>query len=248
MRLTVCQFQASETVPAERVRRMVSVLDRTEADVYVFPEMSVTGYVHGDCRDSLQGCLDALRGEAEDRGCCIVFGAPGYTDAGEHNCAYAFSDEGAAVYRKIHLPGFGAFREDGTYVPGTCPSTFTYRGVCFGLSICYDIFFPELLKWNSMHGAQVNICISASPETSRSAFEKVLPARAIENTSYLAFSNNIGPSGGLSFFGGSRILSPLGDLLAIIEGTGTASAELDRGVLMSAREGRPVLRDTVPLE
>ena len=247
MRLAICQCSPSEVQPRDRLERMSAAMDSEDADVYVFPEMVLTGYVHGDCRDSVPECIRAVHAEAVRRGCCIVFGAPEYLGKTEYNCAYAVSDEGTAVYRKIHLPGFGAFREDRMYCPGESPTVFDYRGVRFGLSICYDIFFPELLKWNSMHGASVNICISASPVTSRPAFEKVLPARAIENTSYLVFVNNVGQCGDLEFFGSSRVLSPLGDPMVSVEGTGTAVAVLDGDVLTAARTGRPVLKDTVDL-
>ena len=248
MRLAICQCSPREEDPGIRTDIMFGVMDSVEADMYVFPEMFLTGYFHGDCRDALPGCLSAIGDEVRRRKVCVVFGAPEYAGGREYNCAYAVSDEGTAVYRKIHLPGFGVFREDRAYIAGEEPCVFGYRGFRFGLSVCYDVFFPELMKWNSMHGADANICISASPDTSRSAFEKVLPARAIENTSYLVFVNNIGEAGGLTFCGASRVLSPLGDPIAAVGGEGTAVISLERGVLDAAREGRPVLKDTVPLK
>ena len=93
--------------------------------------------------------------------------------------------------------------------------------------------------------ADVNICISASPVTSRVAFERVLPARAVENTTYVAFVNNIGPMGGMEFFGGSRLLAPNGDGVLTLDEPGTGVITMDKNTLEKAREMRPVLKDSV---
>ena len=114
------------------------------------------------------------------------------------------------------------------------------------LAVGMAVFFPELMKHCALKGgADVNICISASPVTSRIAFERVLPARAVENTAYVAFVNNIGPMGGLEFFGGSRLLAPNGDELCGSDKPEIVTFTLDKNMLEKAREMRPVLKDSV---
>lgn len=93
-------------------------------------------------------------------------------------------------------------------------------------------------------GADVIICISASPVTSRTAFERVLPARAVENTTYVAYVNNIGTMGELEFFGGSRLLDPGGNELGTIDGEDIMTFELDKNVIENARKMRPVIKDS----
>ncbi|MGN1045007.1 MAG: carbon-nitrogen hydrolase family protein, partial [Candidatus Methanomethylophilaceae archaeon] len=160
--------------------------------------------------------------------------------------AYVFTPEGTFGYRKIHLPGFGSFAEDRIFTPGKEITSFGFRGHRFGLSICYDIFFPEILKTCSHSmGTDVNICISASPVASQPFFERILPARALENTSYLLFVNNIGTIGDFEFFGGTRALAPDGDLIRMSFEECVKIVEISPDVVESIRKGRPVLKDTV---
>lgn len=248
MEIALCQFRTVVNDVRANLDTVTGFVEGTDADIYVFPELFLTGYFfdRGAVSALLDDALERVRGLSQDLDVAIVMGAPLLTDDGMYNCAYAFVSGEEHVYRKIHLPNFEPFSERDTFIPGSEPMTFTHRGFVFGLSICYDVFFPELLKHHSLRGgADVNIAISASPMRSRTAFERVLPARAVENTTYMAFVNNIGPIGPLEFFGGSRLLAPNGDPLVQLEGDSSAVLELDRDVIETARKMRPVLRDSV---
>ncbi len=247
MRAAVCQLKPVPGDVRANMRMVIDTMESIDADLFVFPEMFLTGYHHHDADPGeVIDALGYIADRAADGSRCSVVGAPVTLDGRLYNTA-AVCDGDVTFYRKVHLPGFGPFSEDGIFIPGDSPFTFTFKGFTFGLSICYDIFFPEMTKSCSMAGADANICISASPITSRTAFEKVLPARAIECTSYLLFANNVGLQDGTEFFGGSRALTPLGDVMSIVEGEGVMTVELDRGELEKARLGRPVLKDTVAL-
>ena len=117
--------------------------------------------------------------------------------------------DGDSYYDKIHLARFGVYSENG-YTAGRKPSMGSYHGIRFGLCICYDIYFPEVLHGCSLRHADVNICISAAATPSAPYFETILPARALENVTYLAFVNNVGPAGNLTMAGTSRAIDPLG--------------------------------------
>ena len=82
------------------------------------------------------------------------------------------------------------------------------------MSICYDVFFPEVFQADAIKGCTTNICISASPAVRRSYFEILTSARALENTAFLAYVNLAGVEDGLQFWGGSRLVGPTGDVLA----------------------------------
>ena len=90
----------------------------------------------------------------------------------------------------------------------------SYHGILFGMCICYDIFFPEILHGCSLGGASVNICCAASAVPSKPFFDAVLPARAVENTTYLAYVNSVGQAAGLEMHGCSRGLDPFGNAAA----------------------------------
>lgn len=244
MRMALCQIR---TVTDDVEANMASILRcmDTPADVYIFPEMFLTGYftrIHQ--KEAVEKAVERLRAIASEKGVCIVTGGPEYDGSSTYNCAYVITDE-VRTYRKIHLPNFQPFDEKERFTPGTEPMTFRFGDFVFGLSICYDMFFPDLIKSCTMSGADVNICISASPVTSRKAFEHVLPARPVENTTYLVFVNNTGTYDGMTFFGGSRTLAPAGDTIVQSEEEGVILAEIDHSVLESARRNRPVIDDTV---
>lgn len=86
-----------------------------------------------------------------------------------------------------------------------------------GLIICYDIFFPEVSRLVRLKGAQLLVCISASPSTRRTFFEILTTARAIENTVFPAYVNLVGIEDGLQFLGGSRLIGPNGKVLVRTE-------------------------------
>ena len=88
-----------------------------------------------------------------------------------YNCAHTIVSGNIIGYRKIHLPIFTPFDERLRFTPGSGPVFFEHKGFRFGISICYDMFLPELQKVCSLNGmADVNICISASPISSCQAF------------------------------------------------------------------------------
>ena len=71
-----------------------------------------------------------------------------------------------------------------------------------------------MFRLTRLKGAQLIICISASPAVRRNYFEILTSARALENTAYLAYVNLAGVEDGLQFWGGSRFVSPNGDIVA----------------------------------
>ena len=103
-----------------------------------------------------------------------------------HNSAILIHpDNKADYYHKWFLTSFGPFEEKIYFNEGEFLNVFDTKIGKIGLLVCYDIFFPELCKAYSLLGADVIVCISASPSATRKYFEIVLPARAIENTNFL---------------------------------------------------------------
>lgn len=244
MRIALCQVRTSTGHISDNLARIEDCL-RTEADIYVFPEMYLTGYFSREKdMDILRSALDRLVSITSEHGICIVTGGPEFRADGTYNAGYVISDT-VRTYRKIHLPNFPPFTEKERFIPGSVPFTFDFKGIRFGLCICYDIFFPEQLKSCTVDGSTVNIVISASPVTSMQAFERVLPARALENTSYLVFVNNIGTYEGMEFFAGSRVIAPDGSTLMASDVEGVSVFEYSQDAVDDARRKRPVIADTV---
>jgi len=122
------------------------------------------------------------------------------------------------------------------------------RHARMGLMICYDMFFPELAKLETLLGAQILVNISAAPTTSRPFFRRVMPGRAVENAIFVAYSNMVGVHGSLVFGGGSVLYGPRGEEIVRAKDLepDIVEAEIDLADIDIARRFRPVVRDSRP--
>jgi predicted amidohydrolase len=239
--------------------RVVDTLRRERAaELVVFPEMFLTGYavrdaVHALALDpdgpAVRDLADACRATRKH----LVVGAPVRSRARGlvHNSLLLFTPEGyAGRYDKVYLPTFSLFEEDLYFQEGTDLPVFeaTLGGerVRLGLCICYDLFFPEVTKTLALEGADVIVCASASPTTSREHFEAVFPARALETTCHLLYTNLAGAQDAALFWGGAQAWSARGGLLAKApyDAEHELRVTLDAADVAEARRRRPVLRDT----
>lgn len=255
LRIAMAQVPNKLGDKQQNLKRMERCLDQVQADLYVFGELFLTGYM---CRDLLHKLaekmdgpsIERISGMAEARDCSIVFGMPAWSENVPgllHNCAIGVGPSGDVQrYDKVNLANFGPFEERFYFAPGDCPTMFDIGGSTFGVCICYDVFFPELTKSYAMQGAKGLICISASPSTSREQFERVLPARATENTMYAIYSNLVGAQLNIVFFGGGQAYGPRGNLLArnAYLKEDVRVIEFDPQEIEIARRMRPTVRDT----
>ena len=239
----------------KNLERMENVIGECEADLFVFAEAFLTGYM---VRDRFATLVESIEGEsvervasmAEENGCSILFGAPLWDDEIDgimRNSAIAVSPDGNVQrYDKLFLANFGPFDEKLYFEQGISPEMFDIGGFRFGICICYDLFFPELAKHYAMNGADALICISAAPNTSRALFERIIPARAVENTMYSVYVNQVGTQLNQVFHGGSQAFSPTGDELARCKylEKDQVAIELSKEELRFSRRMRPTLRNT----
>ena len=157
----------------------------------------------------------------------------------------------AAAYRKIHL--FEAHLEDGTlireadaYESGETPVLTDIDGWQTGLSICYDLRFPELYRHYSRQGAQLLLVPSNfTQRTGRDHWETLVRARAIENQCFVIAPNQGGanPATHIESYGHSMIVGPWGDVLANADTDETVlTATLDPTELDTTRHRVPALQ------
>ncbi|MEM0128213.1 MAG: carbon-nitrogen hydrolase family protein [Thermoplasmatales archaeon] len=239
LKLLLNQINSSRNIE-ENKEAISRVLDE-DFDVAIFPELFYSGYLQ---RDSLSlRVLDfefvrQLQNRIGDR--MIVFGAP-VLDNFLYNCAIAVSKDDIRIYRKMHPPNFGPFEELRYFKRGHSPLTVNFRGFKIGFQICYDLFFQDTLE----KGLDLVVNISASPFTSYPFFERVLPARAIENQSFMVYVNTVGLQKNLVFWGGSRVIDPDGaELLSLGKfSKKSALVTLEKEKIMIARRKRKVLEE-----
>ncbi len=241
----------------ENLDRMLSCVGSQQADLFVFPELFLTGYMVRDEVFRLAEVLDgnsvqAVQRMAEEHDASILFGMATWDDEVPgvmHNSAVMVSPgQEVQAYHKVNLATFGPFEEGLYFSAGPSVRTMSVRGHRIGVVICYDLFFPQLTMEYALQGAEAIICISASPVTSRESFERVLPARAVETTSYAVYVNQVGTQLNEVFFGGGEARSPRGDQIVknryFERDLGTF--DLDPEELSLARRGRPTVRDRLP--
>jgi predicted amidohydrolase len=241
----------------QKIEKITCRAKEQGADLAIFPELSLTGYV---VRDQLYELAETAPGPtvekiealAKQTGMHIIFGMPELsekTKATIFNTAIFVGPQGfIGKYRKMYLPTHSVFEEKRYFRPGYQAAAFQTAIGNIGLCICYDIFFPEVIRLARLKGAELIVCISASPAVRRSYFETLTCARAIENTAYLAYVNLAGVQDGLQFWGGSRLVSPNGDVLAKAkyDEEDFIICEVDFNDLKTAETFIPTLRDLRP--
>jgi predicted amidohydrolase len=234
------------------VATVAEALGRSD-DLVVFPELFLTGYNIGDDLQRLafkdgDGRLQLLRDACRKHKAHLIVGAPHTPRAGlVYNAALCIDDQGDETWvHKRALPTFTTFREGLFFAHGDKQPVWSTRLGAIGVHICYDLYFPEFQKRQLLEGAELLVNISASPTASRRFFEALLPARAIENAAFVAYSNNVGSQDGIVFWGGAQAYGPRGTPLGAMEPfeEGRLGVEIDFDDLQAAREFRPTIRDS----
>ncbi len=262
LRLAVAQMNSHRPV-ADNLASMVSTVAECAAagvEMVVFPE-NATLLAPDDERiaaaETLSGLqVSTVREAAARHGVGIVLGSisevgpdPGRT----YNTCVAIAPDGeiVGVYRKMHLFDVDVsedtrFRESETVAAGPpAPVCVELLGWRVGLSICYDLRFPELYRALAANGAEILAVPAAfTLRTGLAHWHPLLRARAIENTCYVAAAAQVGPHyGRRESFGHALVASPWGTVLAEVDsGEGWVAGELDRARLQEVRAAIPSLR------
>jgi len=201
--------------------------------------------------------LSAARSWARELGVHLLAGS--ISERGRDEKAFNTSvligadGEDLAVYRKIHMfdveAGGVTYRESAHEEPGEKIVTAALEGITLGLSVCYDLRFPELFRILAVRGAQVLTVPSAfTLATGRDHWEVLLRARAIENQAFVLAPNQVGAAPPhFSSNGRSAIVDPWGVVLAMAPDEECfAAAELDFAAQENVRETLPSLANRRP--
>lgn len=260
IKVALAQIKVKRENKTENIKKIKEITEEAKAqgaDLVVFPELAITGYV---LKDQIYEIAEPIPGFstkrieeiAKNTNMHIIFGMVEQSQNSKStifNTAVLIGPKGLiGKYRKMHLPTHSVFEEKRYFRLGYEAAAFETAIGKIGLIICYDIFFPEVSRLTRLLGAQLIICISASPAIRRTYFELLTAARALENTAFLAYVNLVGVEDGLQFWGGSRIISPTGEIIAKAkyDEEDVLIVDINLSEIKAAEPFIPTLRDLRP--
>jgi predicted amidohydrolase len=201
--------------------------------------------------------VSAVRMLAQDRGMYVVAGGIPEKSGDPwrpHNTSALFGPDGriVACYRKLHLfdvdVGGTSYREsDATRAGEVEIAAVDVEGASVGMTICYDVRFPELYRRLAELGARIfTVPAAFTLATGKDHWHTLLRARAIENQAFVLAAAQIGEHPrGRRTYGKSMIVDPWGDVIAqASDEPGFVTARLDFGYQDRVRAKMPVLRHT----
>ena len=250
----------------ERHHELIREARHKSADLVVFPELGLTGYLLQDLNAEVALRRDdprlvALAQAADGLAAIVSF----VEESEDHRLfiAAALLEAGAVhhVHRKVFLPTYGLFDERRFFAPGaTLRAVSSERlDVRLGICVCEDFWHMATPQLLALDGAQVLVNVSSSPGRDVAAVNEAGLGTATSwrtlnrtyaqlTTSYVIFVNRVGVDESITFWGGSEVVSPTGQTVfaAPIHDEGLYLTTLDPVAIRRERIATPLLRDERP--
>ncbi|GMQ92201.1 MAG: NAD+ synthase [Gammaproteobacteria bacterium] len=201
------------------IEAMTTARDAMQADLIVFPELSMTAYppedllLRTDLYEQVETGLQCILNSVT--GIDVVIGYPCLQHGKRYNAAAVLHEKTiVATYFKQTLPNYAVFDEERYFIAGTEPCIFDIKGYRFGLTICEDLWQPRAVKQAVGQGAELIININASPFHSNKKQERmdIAKARVQENKVPVVYVNQVGGQDELVFDGGSFAMDATGNV------------------------------------
>jgi omega-amidase len=244
MKLAAAQILCSPGESGANLQKIQEFASRAKAggaELIVFPEMSDTGYsmpiIKKHATTWNEGAVPRLKQIARELSIAIICGVSEREGNTIFNAQIFLDATGEIVtsYRKTHLVTAAPLDERPVFTAGGQFVSCNALGFNFGLTICYDLRFPEVArKLVVEQNANVLINSSAWPFPRVEHLRILALARAMENQAYVVLANRVGTDDGVTFCGTSTIIDPYGVILA--------AASADREELIQAEISQDVLQ------
>lgn len=209
---------------AGNTRKIVDYATRAreemQADLVVFPELSICGYppedllFHSGLRRRVEQAMETIRGSVRE--IAVMLGFPDYRNGDIFNACVVFRNgEILAHYHKHLLPNYAVFDEERYFTAGTAASVFKLKGLRVGINICEDVWRSAPAAASRVAGAEVLIAINGSPYDLRSQAvrEDVVRKRVLEVGIPALYLNMVGGQDELVFDGGSFAMDQSGEVV-----------------------------------
>ncbi|MCL5260435.1 MAG: NAD+ synthase [Gammaproteobacteria bacterium] len=238
---------------AEKVIRYSrAARDRDNADIIVFPEMTLTGYppedllLRHDLYTKTQAALKEILKKVP--GIYIVVGFPEVIDNKHFNsAAILYNGKIVKVYHKQRLPNYGVFDEKRYFEAGSAPAIVSINKLKIGLMICEDLWVPDVIQAAKKKKAELIISLNSSPFDMYKPYvrEEIVCTRAKEAKIPIVYVNAIGAQDELVFDGGSLVINAKGEV--------TGRAEFFKETLLpieidiSKSKPTPIVQPVLPI-
>ena len=229
-------------------KKILELLSKSDkVDLLIFPELTLTGFTMNSNKfaEGING--DSFRFFAEIAGknnSHILYGLIERGKTNQFNSLVHITPQKKLIklYRKIHP--FSYSTEDKNYQRGDKTAITKIKKWKIGLSICYDLRFPELYRRYGKKRTQLIVVIANWPDTRIEHWKVLLKARAIENQCYVAGVNRVGKDPKLNYNGFSSIFDPMGmELVSIEKEERIIVVEISKEYVNEVREKFPFLND-----
>lgn len=236
-----------------KAARLIEKAIKRGSDYIALPEMWATGFAYENlsslAKNYFDEILSFLTGHAKESGAYIIGGSiPENVDGKIYNTCFVVSPDGkiAGKYSKVHA--FSPFGEDKHFSGGKAASPVKTSYAKIGVSICYDLRFPELARKLALEGMELFFLPAQFPVIRETHWNVLLQARAIENAVFAFGCNRVGSDKKHEYGGGSMIVSPWGEILekGSSDKEEPITAEIDLKKVAEARELIPIYKDRRP--
>jgi len=248
-----------------RHREVLAAARSGGAGLVVFPELGLTGYQLQDLAAEVAMRADdprlaSLAADAAGMSAIVSF----VEEAADHRLfiSAALLEDGEVrfVHRKLFLPTYGLFDERRFFAAGDrLRATDSRLGVKLGIAVCEDFWHLAVPETLALDGAQILINVSSSPGRDLAAIHEVglgtaaswrtlMRTYAQLTTSFVVFCNRVGMDETISFWGGSEVIAPSGEVVftAPLFDEGLHFVDIELGDVRRERIGLPLLRDERP--
>lgn len=221
--MKVALIQFAPKLNRSNLEEVLALIEENqEADVVVFPELALSGYMLQDKLFEDAWRIEELHLlENASHKCDIVIGAALWDEGHVYNSALYYSRGRLLhIHHKNHLPTYGMFEEGRYFAAGDEIKSFSTPHGDAIMVICEDLWRAETIAAIAGSDAQIVYVLAASPARDfqdegigiESQWDALLKTTALLSHNYVIFANRVGFEDGLGFWGGSKVITPMGEV------------------------------------
>jgi len=214
--MKIALAQIKPKLSADNLDKHIEFAGKTDADLVIFPELSMNGYKIKDAllEDAFE--IEYFKNLKFNKD--VVLGAALKQEGKIYNSALYISDE-IHIHNKVHLPTYGVFEEGRFFFASEGFDVYNTKFGKTAMFICEDVFSGEAVNFVAENKPDLIIVIAASPAREfkgnglliEEQWDALLKSMAVLSGAYVAFCNRVGFEDGLGFWGGSRVINPKGE-------------------------------------